>query len=44
MNTTAGSYTLLGSIPEDATIVTKLRSAGAIILGAPVLFSFSQNM
>jgi len=38
MNTTAGSYTLLGSI------VTKLRSAGAIILGAPVLFSFSQNM
>ena len=39
MNTTAGSYTLLGSIvPEDATIVTKLRSAGAIILGAPAAF------
>jgi len=41
MNTTAGSFTLLGSIvPEDATIVQRLRSAGVIILGAPVVFPF----
>jgi amidase len=34
MTTTAGSYALAGSIPlQDATIVTKLRAAGAIILG-----------
>ncbi|CUA76485.1 amidase [Rhizoctonia solani] len=33
MNTTAGSYALLGSSPNDATVVTKLREAGAIILG-----------
>ncbi|KAG8707250.1 hypothetical protein FRC11_007564 [Ceratobasidium sp. 423] len=34
MNTTAGSYALLGSIvPDEATVVAKLRKAGAIILG-----------
>ncbi|KAJ1303838.1 hypothetical protein OPQ81_008259 [Rhizoctonia solani] len=34
MNTTAGSYALLGSVVrEEATVVTKLRKAGAIILG-----------
>ncbi|KAJ4716738.1 Amidase family protein [Melia azedarach] len=34
MNTTAGSFALLGSIvPRDAFVVTKLRNAGAIILG-----------
>ncbi|CAF1269398.1 unnamed protein product [Adineta steineri] len=34
MNTTAGSFALLGSItPDDATVVKKLRNAGAVILG-----------
>jgi amidase len=34
MRTTAGSYALLNSVPfEDATVVAKLRAAGAIILG-----------
>ncbi|EMD36838.1 hypothetical protein CERSUDRAFT_114758 [Gelatoporia subvermispora B] len=34
MNTTAGSYALLGSVvPRDATVIAKLRAAGAIILG-----------
>ena len=34
MNTTAGSFSLLKSVvPEDATVVKKLREAGAIILG-----------
>lgn len=34
MQTTAGSWALLGSIvPADATIVVRLRKAGAIILG-----------
>ena len=34
MNTTAGSFALLGSIvPRDAHVVTLLRRAGAIILG-----------
>lgn len=34
MNTTSGSYSLLGSIvPDDAGVVKKLRKAGAIILG-----------
>lgn len=34
LNTTAGSYALLGSIvPRDARVVKRLRAAGAIILG-----------
>ncbi|KAK4437668.1 putative amidase [Sesamum alatum] len=34
LNTTAGSLALLGSVvPRDAGVVTKLRKAGAIILG-----------
>jgi amidase len=34
LNTTAGSFALLGSVvPRDAGIVVKLRKAGAIILG-----------
>jgi hypothetical protein len=34
MNTTAGSYALLGSVvPGDATVAAKLRKAGAILLG-----------
>jgi len=33
MNTTAGSFALVGSVPQnDSTIVTKLKAAGAIIL------------
>jgi hypothetical protein len=36
MNTTAGSFSLLGSVvPEDAGVVKRLRAAGAIILGKP---------
>ncbi|KAG9123277.1 hypothetical protein FRC07_015159 [Ceratobasidium sp. 392] len=42
MNTTAGSYALLGSIvPGDATVVVKLRKAGAIILGKANLSQWS---
>lgn len=34
LNTTAGSYALMGSeVPRDAGVVEKLRKAGAIILG-----------
>jgi amidase len=34
LNTTAGSYALVGSkVPRDAHVVSKLRDAGAIILG-----------
>ncbi|XP_018718488.2 probable amidase At4g34880 [Eucalyptus grandis] len=34
MNTTAGSYALLGArVPRDAFVVERLRSAGAVILG-----------
>ncbi|KAF9224856.1 amidase signature enzyme [Gyrodon lividus] len=34
MNTTAGSYALLGSIvPREACVISKLRQAGAILLG-----------
>ncbi|KAK6542318.1 hypothetical protein TWF694_006277 [Orbilia ellipsospora] len=34
MNTTAGSYALLGAVPpSDSTMAAKLRDAGAIILG-----------
>ncbi|KZP00704.1 amidase signature enzyme [Calocera viscosa TUFC12733] len=42
MNTTAGSWALLGSIvPGDATVVEKLRKKGAIILGKANLSEFS---
>ncbi|KAG6908653.1 hypothetical protein DXG01_003746 [Tephrocybe rancida] len=35
MNTTAGTFALMGSVvPDDAGIVKRLRAAGAIILGA----------
>ncbi|KAG0647866.1 amidase [Hyphodiscus hymeniophilus] len=34
MNTTAGSYALIGAkVPRDATIVRKLRTAGVVLLG-----------
>lgn len=34
METTAGSYTLMGSVvPRDAHVVGKLREAGAVLLG-----------
>ncbi|KAJ1303833.1 hypothetical protein OPQ81_008254 [Rhizoctonia solani] len=43
MNTTAGSYALLGSIVRDeATVTAKLRKAGAIILGKTNLSEWSQ--
>jgi amidase len=39
MNTTAGSYALLDSVvPRDAGVITRLRKAGAIILGEFCLF------
>ncbi|KAL8249044.1 hypothetical protein R6Q59_005912 [Mikania micrantha] len=42
LNTTAGSFALLGSIvPRDAGIVSKLRNAGAIILGKASLSEWS---
>ncbi|KAI1792717.1 amidase signature enzyme [Ganoderma leucocontextum] len=42
MNTTAGSFALLNSIvPRDAHVVTKLRAAGAIILGKANLSEWS---
>ncbi|OBZ66433.1 hypothetical protein A0H81_13690 [Grifola frondosa] len=42
MNTTAGSFSLLGSIvPDDAGVVKKLRAAGAIILGKANLSEFA---
>lgn len=38
LNTTAGSYALLGSqAPRDAAVVARLRSAGAVILGKATL-------
>jgi len=43
MNTTAGSFSLLGSIvPDDAGVVKKLRAAGAIILGKANLSEFAE--
>lgn len=40
MNTTAGSYALLGSVvPDDAGVIKRLRAAGAIILGIIPVFS-----
>ncbi|CAE6447825.1 unnamed protein product [Rhizoctonia solani] len=42
MNTTAGSYAFLGSVVrEEATVVAKLRKAGAIILGKTNLCEWS---
>jgi len=42
MNTTAGSFALLGSVvPRDAGVVTRLREAGAIILGKATLSEWS---
>ncbi|KAJ4716740.1 Amidase family protein [Melia azedarach] len=42
MNTTAGSFALLGSVvPRDAFVVTKLRKAGAIILGKASMSEWS---
>lgn len=42
LNTTAGSFALLGSIvPRDAGIVSRLRKAGAIILGKATLSEWS---
>ncbi|KAJ1303839.1 hypothetical protein OPQ81_008260 [Rhizoctonia solani] len=42
MNTTSGSYALLGSVVRDeATVAAKLRNAGAIILGKTNLCEWS---
>ncbi|KGN61907.1 probable amidase At4g34880 [Cucumis sativus] len=42
LNTTAGSFALLGSVvPRDAGVVTKLRMAGAIIFGKASLSEWS---
>lgn len=42
LNTTAGSFALLSSVvPRDAGVVTKLRAAGAIILGKASLGEWS---
>ncbi|KAJ7978582.1 Amidase [Quillaja saponaria] len=42
MNTTAGSFALLGSVvPRDAGVVTRLRKAGAIILGRASMSEWS---
>ncbi len=45
MTTTAGSLALAGSVPaEDAFLVRKLRSAGAVILGKANLTEFANFM
>ncbi|XP_022897727.1 putative amidase C869.01 [Olea europaea var. sylvestris] len=42
LNTTAGSFALLGSVvPQDSGVVMKLRKAGAIILGKASLSEWS---
>ncbi|KII91546.1 hypothetical protein PLICRDRAFT_135820 [Plicaturopsis crispa FD-325 SS-3] len=42
LNTTAGSFSLLGSVvPSDAGVVKRLRAAGAIILGKANLSEFA---
>jgi len=42
LNTTAGSFALLGSVvSRDAGVVTKLRKAGAVILGKATLSEWS---
>ncbi|KAL5561146.1 hypothetical protein UlMin_030893 [Ulmus minor] len=44
LNTTAGSFALLGSVvPRDAGVVAKLRKAGAIILGKASLSEWSYS-
>jgi amidase len=44
MNTTAGSYALLNSIvPRDAGVVTRLRHAGAIVLGKANMNEFASG-
>ncbi|KAL9128935.1 MAG: hypothetical protein Q9217_002489 [Psora testacea] len=43
MNTTAGSYALLGARPtSEATVVQKLRNAGAVILGKATMGEWAQ--
>ena len=42
MNNTAGSYSLLGAtVPRDATVASKLRGAGVILLGKANLSQWS---
>lgn len=42
LNTTAGSFALIGSVtPQDAGVAVKLRKAGAIILGKASLSEWS---
>ncbi|PPQ89267.1 hypothetical protein CVT25_001351 [Psilocybe cyanescens] len=43
MNTTAGSFSLLGSVvPDDAGVVKRLRKAGSIILGKANMSEFAR--
>lgn len=44
LNTTAGSFSLLGSVvPRDAGVVTKLRKAGVIVLGKASLSEWAHT-